>query len=153
MADYCASGWDGFCEIASKNMDTTFVPSGKGLLDYKTAGDLLIANTADRKYLINIENVTEMYEPFDPTVPDSPMIRYWVNDGLGPQVSEHSVDPFLIDKDELMDKILENPDLAFDTLISIYKTMKQKDTLKFLKNTKLGAFYNYHPYFKKMGGV
>jgi hypothetical protein len=31
--------------------------------------------------------------------------------------------------------------------------MKQKDTLKFLKNTKLGAFYNYHPYFKKMGGV
>jgi hypothetical protein len=153
MADYCASGWDGFCEIESKNTDMSLVPSGKGLLDYKTAGDVLIANTANRKYLINIENATEMYEPFDPTVADSPMIRYWINKGSGPQVFEHAVDPSIIDKDVLMDKILENPDLAFGILSSIYKTMKRKDTLKFLKNTKLGAFYNYHPYFKKMGGV
>ena len=153
MADYCASGWDGFCEIESKNKDRSLAPSGGALLEYKTAGELLIANTANRKYLINVENAIEMYEPFDPTVADSPMIRYWVNERSGPQVFEHSVDPFIIDKDMLMDKILENPNVAFGILTSIYKTMKRKDTLKLLKGTKLGKFYNEHPYFKNMGGV
>ena len=153
MADYCASGWDGFCEIESKNTDCRLAPSGGALLDYKTSGEVLIANTANRKYLINTENATEMYEPFDPTVADSPMIRYWVNKRPGPQVFEHSVDPSIIDNDMLMDKILENPNVAFGILTSIYKTMKRKDTLKFLKGTKLGEFYNYHPYFKGMGGV
>lgn len=154
MADYCASGWDGFCEYESMNQDTALMPNtgGKPLVN-NTAGKLLIANTAARKYLINMHHATEKYEPFDPTVANSPLIRYWVNTGSESPTPEYAVDPSVIDKDVLMDKILEDPNVAFNILTNIYNTMKRKDTLKFLKGTKLGAFYNSHPFFKERGGV
>ena len=152
MADYCASGWDSFCEYESMNKNTTLLPAGK-ILNSTTAGQLLIANTAARKYLVNMHNATEKYEPFDPTVADSPMIRYWVNNGSFSQIPEYSVDPLVIDKDVLMDKILEDPNVAFNILTNIYNTMKRKETLKYLKGTKLGNFYDSHPFFKERGGV
>lgn len=157
MSDYCAVGWDGFCELESKNTSTSFpVQPPGGVIDNSLcmgkAGDLLIANTAARKYLIKMHNATEKYQPFDPTVPNSPMIRYWVSNS-GSEIPEYAVDPKKIDDDVLMDKILEDPNIALHILINIYNTMKRHGTLSELKRTKLGIFYNNHPYFKQKGGV
>ena len=147
MSDYCASEWDNFCEVESKNQEKSLVSKNHN------AGELLIANTAARKYLINMHNAIEKHEPFDPTVANSPMIRYWVSDCGGPKIAEYAVDPLTIDNDILMDKLLENPKIAVHILINIYNTMKRLGTLSELKETKLGMFYNSHAYFKEKGGV
>ena len=147
MSDYCASGWDNFCETESKNQDRSLISQNHN------AGELLIVNTAARKYLIKMHNAVEKHEPFDPTVANSPMIRYWVNDCGGHKRAEYAVDPLTIDNDILMDKILQNPKIVFHILVNIYNTMKRHGTLSGLKTTKLGNFYNSHPYFKEKGGV
>uniref|UniRef100_A0A6C0H347 Uncharacterized protein n=1 Tax=viral metagenome TaxID=1070528 RepID=A0A6C0H347_9ZZZZ len=147
MSDYCASGWDAFCELESRNEERSSVSHSHN------SGRLLIANTAARKYLVNMHNATEKYEPFDPTVANSPMIRYWVSNSDGGTIPEYAVDASTIDNDVLMDKILADPNVAMNILINIYNTMKRKDTLSSLKGTKIGAFYNSHPFFKERGGV
>lgn len=156
MSDYCAAGWDKFCEFESKNKTKTFATDkyscAKDSTCSNTAGNLLIANTAARKYLLNMHNAREQYEPFDPTVANSPMIRYWVSENGG-GIPEYAVDPKSIDQDVLMDKILEDPNIAFSILINIYNTMKRHGTLSSLKTTKIGNFYNSHPFFKEKGGV
>jgi hypothetical protein len=52
-----------------------------------------------------------------------------------------------------MDKILDKPDIAINILINIYNTMKRKNKLSLLKNTKLGTFYQSQPYFIQKGGI
>lgn len=162
MSDYCADNWDEFCEIASRNTSKSYPNNIDGCTESTnvahgsmTAGEALIYNTASRKYLIKMHNAYKKYEPFDPTVPTSPMISYWVNDGScsNSRVPEYAVDPAKIDTDVVMDKILMKPIIAMDILINIYNTMKRYGTLSGLKGTKLGKFFDTHPYFKTKGGL
>ena len=159
LSQYCSEKWDGFCEYASNNTTTyypnqyqTFGESGvvsRGL----TAGDALIYNTAAKKYLVKMHNGEKKYELFDPTVPTSPMISYWVGNSSNSLVPEYSVDAKSIDNDVVMDKILAKPIIAMNILINIYNTMKRNGTLSSLKGTKLGNFYSLHPYFQNKGGI
>ena len=163
MSEYCADKWYAFCEIASHNKSKSYPNNienctDSGNISYRdiTAGDTLIYNTASRKYLVKMLNAYKKYEPFDPTVPTSPMISYWVSNNCSNAisgVSEYAVDPDKIDDDIVMDKILMNPIIAMNILINIYNTMKRYGTLSKLKTTKLGRFYNTHPYFKAKGGL
>lgn len=163
MGQYCAKGWDEFCEIASANSNTYWPNNAqlcntgsdtacKGL----TNGEFLVRNTAMEKYLVKMGNCKVKMEPFDPTVASSPMIKYYVNDNCSyPSrcVPEYGVDATVIDKDPVMDKILSRPVIGFDILVNIYNNMKRKGTLKTLLHTKLGNYYNVNPYFKKLGGL
>ena len=109
-----------------------------------TSGEILIRNTAIRKYLIEMKGGKKIFEPFDPTVADSPMVSKWVPDGnyLGiPMTPVYSVDPRTIDTDAVMNKILMKPAIAKDVLIGIYKTTKARGQLNQLKNTNLGKFF------------
>lgn len=163
MSEYCANKWDAFCELASKNKSVHYPDqaegcTGAGVVACKglNAGEALIYNTAARKYLVEMYGAHKKYEPFDPTVPTSPMISYWVSDHCSTSnvgVPEYAVDPLTIDTDIVMDKILNKPIIAMNILINIYNTMKRHGTLTGLKNTKLGYFYNIHPYFKQKGGI
>jgi hypothetical protein len=164
MSEYCAEKWDGFCEVVSRNTNKSFPNNYNGVpmkntvvMQGLTTGDVLVRNTAARKYLVKMHNAHKIYEPFDPTVPTSPMISWWKEDGCcsgdcSPGTPEFSVDPSSIDDDPVMNRILLDPKIAMDILINIYNSMKRKDTLHDLKNTKLGHFYNFHPYFKSKGG-
>jgi len=123
-----------------------------------TAGEVLIHNTAARKYLVKMLGAKKTYEPFDPNVATSPLISYWVPDNGCPitnacSVPVYAVDPKTIDSDTVMDKILAKPAIASDILINIYNTMKRMGNLKDLKGTKLGYFYMVTPYFKDKGGL
>lgn len=153
FSDYCAEKWDGFCEVASKNTNISFpnnIEDNCQQLSRMTAGDLLIRNTAAKKYLIEMSgDCVQRFEPFDPTVANSPMISYW-----GPSVCggvcipTYAVIPEGIDNDIVMNKILDNPVIAIDILLNIYETMKKNGTIDKLVGTKLGRFYQ--AYFEKM---
>lgn len=163
MSDYCADKWDAFCELASKNQSVHYpnnaedcTNSGDIACRDMNAGEALIHNTASRKYLIKMHNAHKKYQPFDPTVPCSPMISYWVSDTCSyanSGVPEYAVNPKEIDDDPVMNKILNKPIIAMNILINIYNTMKRYNTLSGLKGTKLGNFYEKHPYFKNKGGI
>jgi hypothetical protein len=162
MSEYCAKNWDGFCEVASLNSSVVYPNNFHGCetdadnFGKKTGGEMLIRNTASRKYLVRMNHAKLKYEPFDPTVPTSPLISYWEGDEFyqsQPGIPEYAVNPDTIDSDIVMDKILMKPSIAENILINIYNTMKRQGTLPMLKNTKLGRFYATHPYFKAKGGV
>ena len=164
MSEYCASKWDAACEVASHNLERSYPdqfaglglgPAGGVACRGLTAGEVLVTNTAARKYLVRMHGAQIAYEPFDPTVPTSPMISYWVGDcgSACEMVPEFAVNPGTIDSDIVMDKILSKPIIAINILVNIYNTMKRHGTLTKLKGTKLGAFYQQNAYFRSKGGV
>lgn len=153
MSEYCATNWDKFCEAASMNT-SSWTPNNMNHGSCGTpptnltAGEILIYNTASRKYLSEMLGATKKYEPFDPTVARSPMISYWVPEPCSRNPLSNSlmtpvyeVNPDIIDADIVMDKILTNPSKFVPILKNIFNTMKRKGTLQNLKGTKLGNFY------------
>jgi hypothetical protein len=154
MSEYCASEWDDFCEYASNNKDYQNIHQSSSFpFRSLNSGEILIRNTAAQKYLVEMINGEKKYEPFDPTVATSPMISYWVNSNHATMIPIYSVDPTKIDQDPVMDKIINNPIIAFEILVNIRNTMKNKGTLQQLKGTKLGNLYENLPYFKNKGGL
>lgn len=164
LSDYCADNWDEFCELAASNKSVNQYPNniqgcesvGDTPCLGMTAGEILIHNTASKKYLKSMNGCVKKFEPFDPNVATSPMISYWTKEycsGNRGCVPTFEVDPSTIDNDVVMDKILAKPIVALDILVNIYNTMKSKGTLVKLKGTKLGRFYSENPYFKSLGGV
>ena len=165
MSEYCATKWDSFCEAASNN-PSSWIPNSMQCCLLKgdvacsglRAGDVLIRNTAARKYLIRMYGARKKYEPFDPNVPNSALISYWISEKGCPiqghcSVPVYAVDPKTIDADPVMNKILDKPGIAPDILTNIYQTMKRMDTLKQLRGTRLGHFYSSNPAFKDKGGL
>ena len=149
LSDYCAQGWDNYCELASKNTQKRF-PNAMDLCGQKssadlTAGEILIRNTASRKYLVKMIAGKKSFEPFDPTVADSPMISKWSRDGYNypdlKMAPVYAVDPQTIDNDIVMNKILMKPLIAEDILQNIYQSMKKQGALAQLNDTRLGKFY------------
>lgn len=154
MSQYCSEKWDGFCEVVSNNRELSYYPnelSRNSVQVPLSKGDYLVVNTAKNKYLVNMINGTKKSEPFDPNVAASPYISYW--DSEQTMVPIYKVNPKTIDNDIVMDKILENPKIAYELLLNIYNNMKRDKTLQQLKNTKLGNFYESETYFKNKGGL
>jgi hypothetical protein len=165
MAERCADTWDEICEINSTQQNTYFPNTviyngidnviSNSYAKY-SEGEMLIRNTASKKYLKNMDNCTINYRPYDPTVATSPMISYWTNSTTFNSencIPHYSVDPNVIDNDPVMNKILYKPTIAIDILINIYNTMKRDGTLKGLKGTKIGYFYENNNYFQSLGGL
>jgi hypothetical protein len=163
LSEYCAEKWDGFCEMASLNT-TKIYPNHLedancrfgGCLTGMMAGDVLVRNTAAKKYLVSMDGCVKKQEPFDPTVATSPLVSYWVrgtdsNENCsgggcltqyGKCMPKYSVDPATVDSDVVMDKLIAKPKIAMDILRGIYYTLKQEGKLNQLKGTKLGRFFD-----------
>lgn len=159
ISEYCSNNWDEYCELESKNdsklfnslntEQNTLTNSTVGL----TAGEVLLYNTASKKYVIRREgNCKLVSTQFDPTVASSPMFTEWVGgngicslssctDKGGDCVPIYGVDPQTINSDPLMNKILDKPSIALDILKKIYFGMKKEGTLSQLKGTRLGNFF------------
>lgn len=164
MSEYCATKWDNFCEVASHDTNTLYPNTIGNCMGYSdvackglNSGEVLIKNTAARKYLNKMIGSKKQYEPFDPNVATSPLISYWIPDnGCGSQcqgVPVYIVDYKTINKDPVMNRILAKPIIAFDILVNIYNTMKRLGRLTELKGTKIGLFFSVNPYFKSKGGM
>ena len=158
ISEYCSNNWDEYCEIESKNdsrlfnslntEQNTLTNATVGL----TAGEVLMYNTASKKYVVRREgNCKLVSTQFDPTVASSPMFTEWVGgneicvsgcrDSGGDCVSVYGVNPSTINSDPLMNKILDKPTIALDILKKIYFGMKKDGTLSQLKGTRLGSFF------------
>lgn len=162
MASYCANNWDGVCEYMAQNTQRNRFNAVKSCTDpynpetqYNlTNGQNLIRNTASEKYLKYMSgNCQRVYQPFDPTVADSPLISKWQNsnDGKcgsttscitnGSCIPIYGVDAKTIDDDPVMNKILEQPWIAMDILINIYNNAVKYGNLNDLKGTKIYDFF------------
>jgi hypothetical protein len=153
MSEYCANNWDGVCEYVSKNVNTQYPNTvrncgrggtgscmGSGIGGAFTQGEILIRNTAASKYLKAMANCQRKYQPFDPTVADSPLISYWEPNCHGNQgscVPIYEVDPSKIDHDPVMNKILQKPVIAIDVLLNIYNNAVNFKKIHHLRHTKL----------------
>lgn len=167
MSDYCAKEWNGVCEVASRNTNNQFPNTatpwlcdkngqgaclGSGIGSQFTQGDNLIRNTAIKKYMSAMsETCSYSYQPFDPLVPTSPMIRYW-NKSCADCTPIYEVNPKTIDSDPVMDKLLARPLLGMDIFLNIYNTAKRNGTLSSLKGTKLYNFFQ-GSYFQKYASI
>lgn len=141
MAEYCAGGtdasnkacpWDGFCEAYRLiNTDTVWANSAVidtqayttvlRFLDYApTQGEQLIHNAAERRFL-RFLSTTAYEEPFDYTVANSPMVRYYSHLYVpGPCVVQNLADPQGVEADPVVRKMLEAPSACLDVLVRIY---------------------------------
>jgi hypothetical protein len=169
MGQYCANNWDDVCEYASNNHEGLYPNQlqtcGSGSrVAYQglSAGEVLIQNTATRKYLVemNGDQCSVKYEPFDPTVASSPLVAFWYNgcntQGNGGCIPVYAVDPKKIDSDPVMTKILNKPIIAWSLLINIYNTAKRKGKLNELKGTRIYEFFASNPfqhYLKEMANM
>jgi len=164
LSDYCAENWDDFCELGSSNRSINQYPNNiqgcESVGDTPclglSAGEILIHNTASKKYLVEMIGCEKKFEPFDPNVATSPMISYWVKGECAGErgcVPIYEVNPLTIDNDIVMNKILNKPIIALGILVNIYNSMKRRGNLVQLKGTRLGNFYSNNQYFVSLGGV
>lgn len=155
MSDYCSTNWDEHCEFASKNVNKSYPNNldrceGKGdtACHDMTQGEILVHNTARKKYRTESLNCTMKCEQFDPTVYSSPLVCYEVGECCNTTnrtcIDRYRVDPAIIDQDPVMNKILVNPKIALTLLVNIYVTMKLDGSLPSLVATKLGRFYEHN---------
>jgi hypothetical protein len=145
LANRCAQNWDGICEYAASkpaNEERTLVAdtmfAGNDQTVGLTPGEVLLKNTAESKFRIGMLNCELKTEPFDPVNPSSPYISYYVGQNCIPL---YAVDPKTIDRDVVMNKILDNPKIARQLLLNIKNTMMRQGTFHDLKGTRLGNFY------------
>jgi len=166
MATRCAEKWDGPCEYASKNTSINNVANslencnGSNSIPCQglNQGEILIANTAARKYLLNYGGSCALkWQQFDPTVASSPYVSMWAgtcnNQGNNGCVFEYGVNPKTIDNDHVMNKILAKPIIGWSTLVNIYNTAVRKNTLNDLKSTVLYKFFmtkTFQDYIRNM---
>jgi len=167
MSSYCNQGWDKICEAASKangiskpNNLLSCGQCGSGNVPDITDGEVLIRNTASKRYLVEMLGAHLIWQPYDPTVANSPLISSWESDeqcpcpsGFNNGTPIYAVDPETIENDIVMHKLLNKPHIAFDILVNIYNTMKRKGTLQKLLGTRLGSLYQTHNYFVAQGGL
>ena len=144
LSDYCAKNWDSTCETLYNDKSKPFVLENiDGSANPKmTSGQKLLYETACKKYLSQLLTGEIKYEMFDVIVPESPKVSYWQRQN-NKIVPEYEIkNPENINSDPVMNHILENPEMYMNILINIYNTMNRKGTLKRLKGTNLGNFYN-----------
>jgi hypothetical protein len=155
MSDYCSTNWNGICEQQSQNQSKSFPNTLQRCdrvgCDDITAGDVLVANTAARKYLSKMNGTCNLrHEPFDPTVAGSPMINFWEGscngDGNMMCMPVYEVDPKTIDTDPVMDKLLAKPIIALNLLVNIHNTARRTQKLHLLKGTKIYNFFMSQPF-------
>ena len=158
MSKKCADNWDDVCEYISNNTNTSFPNNlqnsskiNETVNKNMNAGEILIRNTFSNKYLAEIYNTNQITEPFDPLVPSSPLISYYKGDKT---LRVYNIpDVTLIDDDIVMNKVLDNPNIALDILDNIYNTMKRNGTLPSLQGTRLGYYFTTNKIFINKGGL
>lgn len=159
LASYCSKNWDNICEKLSlnnnmnrpDNTDPTNMQSAA--IFSLTAGQILVRNTAINKYMVTMQNSTPKYIQFDPNVPTSPMLLTWEKNGILPPKPIYDLDSKTISQlnnDQVMNKLLDNVNIAPDILLGIYNTFVSQNKLNTLNNTRLGEFYKNSTLFKNI---
>jgi hypothetical protein len=154
MAGYCSVQWDGACEFLSQDKSTIHPNQLNDASQDQTCvsfgltfGEILVRNTATRKYLISADsNCGISYEPFDPTVAASPMVAFMTPGCSGECIPVYAVKADGLDQDPVMNKILNKPLIAITVLVNIYNHAVRNQTIYELKGTRLYSFFTGAPF-------
>ena len=167
LSQYCSEEWDSYCEMACQN-NNSYIPNlgtpGQGKVSEvpyicRTLGEKLVRDTFGHKFLITVLGSKQVSEPFDPNVANSPHITYWTSSqcqGAGGSCGHMPVYNITDDQiktlntDIVVNKVLDNPQIALDILVNIYSNMKSQNRLNKLKGTKLLRFFNTTAIFKNL---
>lgn len=148
-----ATNWDMICEIAStlEGVGATlcFNPTKRILSEEEMTmnyGEIFLTTAAYMKYA-RFQGCKVIMFPYDPTNPSSPCVMDIVPDytNSAPMAIFDGINTDEIDKDVLMDKLLEKPYVFYRILLSIYSTAKNNK--KDLSKTKLGKFFENNKQF------
>jgi hypothetical protein len=147
-AEYCAKGFDKFCEVMVSNPEPQYFPeqihgytyNGNNIPKMMTKGDVVLMNTAKTKYLMEMIGGSPNQVPFDPTVAASPLITVWTGEYMQPQY--YIPKGLDVDSDPVMLRLLNRPLIAIDLLMNIYANMTKLGRIGELQGTKLGTFFN-----------
>ena len=144
LATRCAQKWDNNCEylsnVQSAGSDVAPQISSSSNTMYLTPGDILLVNTAEKKYLMQMlgTNCQKRTEQFDPVaIGGSPFITTYV----GECFPVYFVDYKTIDSDHVMNKLLSKPWIATKFFGQLKSSMMQMGLFHTLRNTRLGKFY------------
>lgn len=152
MADRCADKWDSYCDLyANVNSTLTYWPNSAAIsagsfssvnaIQPLNVAQQLLRNAAERKY-IHYPYVKPSYEPFDPNDAASPYYNKY-GSSYGPlKYSIKNIHAKSINKDELMIKVLRQPQACMDVLVRIFQHYQDKKLN--LKNTILERFFQKH---------
>jgi len=163
MSDYCAKNWDGICEVESHNQShknpNIMLGCSQGQTNHcpqssLSEGEALIYNSAVKKYMVDRYGCAYTYQPFDPTVASSPLVRY-MNDSCCQQaqcVPIYEVNPREVNSDPIMHKLLTMVHIGPDILLNIFNTARRTGKLQALMPTKLGVFFRQNAQFFKSNG-
>lgn len=147
MAGRCAENWDGVCDIMSENKDSRFPGMRTNTVDARfvsdkydkslntfTAGELLVRQTAKRKYADTMNSSCKVETDYlDPTSASSEKVQYIIGNNCYITYKLTS-DP---DKDPIISKMLEDPKPYMDILYDLAKGT----SAELLSGTRLSAFY------------
>lgn len=165
MAEYCAGGnelsnkdcpWDGFCE-AYKLVNTDTVWGNSAVIDTQaytytmkflgytpTQGEQLVHNSAERRFL-NFYTTTSYQEPFDYTVANSPMVRYYSHlSSPGTCVIQNLDDPVKVENDSVVQQMLQHAVPCADVLTRIYLAYRSQDPRLSIQGTSLEKYLVTH---------
>ena len=163
LAQYCGDNWDGYCEMASQNINPNYpnlvmscaLPTPiqgwyGATLRRLTAGQQLIRNAAFKRFF-KTPGCMQRCESFDPTNPLSPKVCYPVDtpcfsNGECSLVCDIG-DISQINRDRLFLNMLNNPDATLDILICLYNDAKQKGAADQLMATNFGKFVAMNPQY------
>lgn len=146
MSDYCANhSHDTVCQIAFNNPEKhhpNHLANNPVHLEL-TAGEILVRNTAMKKFTKSVQNGIQVHQPFDFNVAHSPLISFWKPvDHSKPMVITYEIENFVnIDNDDVLNRILMKPTIALDILHGLWETHKNDSRLE---GTHLGGFYKLH---------
>ena len=146
MAEKCSKQWDGSCEFLSRNPDSTKCNAGKiesplfqsPKPDSMTIGDFLVENAAVRRFC-DLSSCKIVEEPYNPMDPKSPMVKSYRNWNPYKKCMPVCTPPENPDKDLLMNKVLDHPELHIDLLMNMYNNVK--DRRKYV-GTRIGIIFN-----------
>lgn len=165
LSQYCADNWDGYCDLAATNDNNSFPNflDNTDALRGLTAGDILVKNTAERKYSRYLGQCNFYCQPFDYLNPNSDYVcrQNSVYCGVNGQFSgcsdnvsgvcEKYYDIDLqkenIDKDPVLNRLMDKPYLAPHILKALCKILLVTKRFETISGSR---FYNFcKAYFLK----
>lgn len=150
MAERCAKDYDGYCR-AYKTINTDTYWPNLASIDSKsqtfannilgrtsTVGENMLRNACERRFLQF--PIQPTLQPFDPNVANSPWIKIYGTYTLHAARLQNLDNAEKVNKDELVQEMIENPKVCFDILGRIYQGWIQHDPALHIQNTKLEKY-------------
>lgn len=116
--------WPNMAVIDRESMTTCYNAFGV----QPTLGEMLIHNACERRFL-EFPSVQYYYQPFDPTTANSPMVRFFAQQGTVGKVLFKNLDKTKddMDQDVWIQQMIESPEPVLDVWVRIWLAVQKKE--------------------------